>query len=339
MAPPAPYAKDHLNPNGPNDARPTALKIIRDEGLDGKLSGKVFLVTGCTSGVGVEIARAIHATEADVYITGRQADKGKEVVDRILADEKPGKVVYLDMALDSISNVKQAAANFLELSKTLNVLICNAGVALVPQGTTQDGHETHFGVNYLAHFALFHELRTTLLASATPGFSSRVVMLSSMVHTASTFRFDDYNFKNIPYEPYAAYGSAKTATLWMANEIERRYGSQGLHATAVHPGAVMIEKLSAQGASTGGMMQNPAIASYMKSIAQGAATPVWAAIGKEWETRGGRYLAEMAEAEPLTGSDSDFIKLGYAPHAYDEEGEGRLWKLGLELIGAKEHKD
>jgi NAD(P)-dependent dehydrogenase (short-subunit alcohol dehydrogenase family) len=123
----APYANDHLNPNGPNDARPTALKIIRDEDLDGKLIGKVFLITGCTSGVGVEIARAIHATGADVYITGRQSDKGKEVVNRILADGKPGKVVYLEMSLDSLASVKEAAANFLELSETLNVLICNAG--------------------------------------------------------------------------------------------------------------------------------------------------------------------------------------------------------------------
>ena len=126
----APYANDHLNPNGPDDARPTALKIIRDEDLDGKLTGKVFLITGCTSGIGIEIARAIHATGADVYITGRQADKGKEVVNRILADGKPGKVVYLDMSLDSIASAKKAAANFLGLSKTLNVLICNAGTLI-----------------------------------------------------------------------------------------------------------------------------------------------------------------------------------------------------------------
>ncbi|KAM5343750.1 hypothetical protein ACJ41O_012287 [Fusarium nematophilum] len=322
MASTSPYAKDHANPNGPNDARPTALKVIRDEDLDGKLSGKVFLVTGCTSGVGVEIARAIHATGADV----------------ILADGKPGGVVYLEMALDSISSVKQAAANFLGLSKTLNVLICNAGVALVPEGTTQDGHETQFGVNYLAHFALFQELRDTLLASATPEFSSRVVMTSSMVHTASTFIFDDYNFKSTPYEPYAAYGSSKTATIWMANEIERRYGSKGLHATSVHPGAVLTQKLSEQVEASDGGMQSPAIALYMKSIAQGAATSVWAAVGKEWETRGGRYLAEVSEEGPLRGSESDVIKLGYAPHAYDQEGELRLWKLGLQLIGAEEQE-
>ncbi|KAJ4180374.1 hypothetical protein NW755_011868 [Fusarium falciforme] len=309
------YANDHVNPNGPNDARPTALKIIRDEGLDRKLTGKVLLITGCTSGVGVEIARAIHATGADV---------------------ESQKVVYLDMSLDSIASVKKAAANFLELSKTLNVLICNAGIALAPQGTTRDGHETHFGVNYVAQFALFHELRDTLLASATPEFSSRVVTTSSMVHAMSTFLLDDYNFERTPYEAYVAYGSSKTATLWMANEIERRYGSKGLHATSVHPGAVLTEKISAQMGGSEGTMQNPAIGLYMKSIAQGAATKVWAAVGKEWEKRGGRCLVEVSEAGPLRGSETDIIRLGYTPHAYDEDGEKRLWKIGLELIGAQD---
>lgn len=126
----ASYARDHENPNGPHDARPTALKVVRDEGLDGKLAGKVFLITGCTSGIGVEIARAIHATGADVYITGRQEEKGNQVVNKILADGKPGKVVYLHLDMGSISSAKAAAAQFLELSKTLNVLICNAGMLL-----------------------------------------------------------------------------------------------------------------------------------------------------------------------------------------------------------------
>ncbi|UPK99752.1 hypothetical protein LCI18_010687 [Fusarium solani-melongenae] len=326
----APYANDHLNPNGPNDARPTALKVIRDEGLDGKLTGKVFLITGCTSGVGVEIARAIHATGADVYITGRQADRRKEVANRILADGKPGKIVYLDMSLNSIASVKKAAANFLELSKTLNVLICNAGIALAPQGTTGDGHETHFGVNYVAHFALS-------MNYATPFWHRQLLMTtSSMVHAMCTFLFHDYNFERTPYEPYAAYGSSKTATLWMANEIERRYGSKGLHATSVHPGAVLTEKVTAQMERSDGSMQNPALSLYMKSIAQGAATTVWAAVGKEWENKGGRYLAEVSEDHPLRGSETDIIRLGYASHAYDEDGEKRLWQLGLKLIGAQD---
>jgi NAD(P)-dependent dehydrogenase (short-subunit alcohol dehydrogenase family) len=155
-----------------------------------------------------------------------------------------------------------------------------------------------------------------------------------MVHAMSTFLFHDYNFERTPYEPYAAYGSSKTATLWMANEIERRYGTKGLHATSVHPGAVLTEKINSQMGGSGGSMQNPALGLYMKSIAQGAATTVWAAVGKEWEDRGGRYLAEVSEDGPLRGSETDIIRLGYAPHAYDKDEEKRLWELGLKLIGA-----
>lgn len=157
-----------------------------------------------------------------------------------------------------------------------------------------------------------------------------------MIHAMSTFLFHDYNFEHNPYEPYTAYGSSKTATLWMANEIERRYGSQGLHATSVHPGAILTEKISAQMGGSNESMQDPAIGLYMKSIAQGAATTVWAAVGKEWENRGGRYLADVSEDGPLRGLETDIIRLGYAPHGYDEDGEKRLWELGLKLIGAQD---
>lgn len=185
----------------------------------------------------------------------------------------------------------------------------------------------------MAHFALFQALKDALLASSTPEFHSRVVMLSSMVHSMSTFNFDDYNFQTTPYDSYMAYGASKTATIWMANEIERRYGSQGIHATSIHPGAVLTEKLASDEKQVDVMMQSPEVVSHIKSTAQGAATPVWAAVGKEWGTKGGRYLADMAEEGPLNPSANGLIRAGYAPHAYDEDEEKRLWELGLELIG------
>jgi NAD(P)-dependent dehydrogenase (short-subunit alcohol dehydrogenase family) len=123
----APYANDHRDPNGPGDARPTALKIVRDQNLDGKLNGKVFLITGCTSGLGLETARAIHATGSDIYFTGRDATKGKEIREILLKDGKPGKAEYIEMHLDSLESVRAAAAEFSRRSNKLNVLICNAG--------------------------------------------------------------------------------------------------------------------------------------------------------------------------------------------------------------------
>lgn len=128
MALNAHYANDHRNPNGPGDARPTALKIIRDQGLDGELLGKVFFVTGCTSGIGTETARALHVTGADVYFTGRDEKAGHNLVERLTKDGKPGKVVFIKLDMTSLASVQEAASRFKGMSDKLNGLICNAGI-------------------------------------------------------------------------------------------------------------------------------------------------------------------------------------------------------------------
>ena len=106
----APYANDHRDPNGPGDARPNALKIVRDQNMDGKLTGKVFFITGCTSGLGLETARAIHATGADIYFTGRDAQKGEEIREALLGDGKPGKAEYLNLQCGSVSKYHTSSA-------------------------------------------------------------------------------------------------------------------------------------------------------------------------------------------------------------------------------------
>lgn len=123
----APYANDHVDTNGPGDARPNALKIIRDEGLSGKLAGKVCLITGGTAGIGFETARAMHATGIDVFITGRDTLKGVAIAEKIAQDGKPGRVIFLRMSLDSLEDIQRAVSEFLSLSRSLHILICNAG--------------------------------------------------------------------------------------------------------------------------------------------------------------------------------------------------------------------
>jgi NAD(P)-dependent dehydrogenase (short-subunit alcohol dehydrogenase family) len=124
----APYAREHADLNGPGDARPTALKIIRDQSLDGQLEGKVFLVTGGTSGIGLETVRALHATGADVYFTGREPKQGTAVANALKTDGKPGKVEFIALTLDSLKSVHSAAAEFLARANgQLNCLVCNAG--------------------------------------------------------------------------------------------------------------------------------------------------------------------------------------------------------------------
>lgn len=128
------YEAAHRETQGPGDARPTAMDIIKDEGLEGKLQGKVFLITGGNSGIGVETARAIYATGAHVFITSRDVKKGQEVAEEI-ADSLPssmGKIDVLQLELDDLQSVKACAADFLSKSKQLNVLITNAGASPCP---------------------------------------------------------------------------------------------------------------------------------------------------------------------------------------------------------------
>ncbi|KAI8833761.1 short-chain dehydrogenase [Chytridium lagenaria] len=277
--------------HGPGDARPTALQIIKDQDLEGKLVGKVFLITGCSSGIGVETARAIHATGADVYITVRDVVKGGS-----------GKIEIVKIELDSFASIREGAADFLKRSSKLNVLINNAGVMACPEGKTQDGFETQFGTNHLGHFLLFQLLKDTLLASSTPAFHSRVVSLSSVGHRMN-----------------------KTANIYFANEIERRYASQGLHGLPVHPGGIQTE-----------LSRHPdtrsRFARFFKSPQQGAATTVWAAVAKEWEGKGGRYLEDVSEGIPVVAGGHMFAA-GYAEHAYDAEAEGKLWSESLKMVG------
>lgn len=324
------YADAHKSPQGPGDARPTALDIVKDEGLEGKLADKVFLITGCSSGIGIDTSRALSVTGAKLFLGVRDIAKGQSALADIL---NPGRVELLKIDLNSLESVREAAQTFLQKSKTLNVLINNAGVMATPKGKTADGFETQFGTNHLAHFLLFQLLKSTLLASSTPSFNSRVVTLSSSAHRTSGILTDDYNFEHTEYSPWVAYGQSKTANIYMANEIERRYGSQGLHALSLHPGGIMTGlQVHVSAALKESWSADGEVNLRVKSTAQGAATAVYAAISKDWEGKGGRYLEDCAESSPVQEPRTQ-MSPGYVPHAFDEEKEKKLWLDSLKMVG------
>lgn len=329
------YSEVHRSPQGPGDARPTALDIVKDEGLEGKLADKVFLITGCSSGIGIDTARALYATGAKLFLGVRDIAKGESTLADIL---EPGRVELLKIDLNSLESVREAAKTFLQKSKTLNVLINNAGVMATPKGKTANGFETQFGTNHLAHFLLFQLLKSTLLASSTPNFNSRVVTLSSSGHRNSGILADDYNFEHTEYIPWVAYGQSKTANIYMANEIDRRYGSQGLHALSLNPGGVLTGlQVHVSDAVMESWFTDGAIDVRFKNAAQGAATTVYAAISKDWEGKGGRYLEDCAESGPVQ-EPSSILLPGYAPHAYDAEKEKKLWLDSLKMVGLEGDK-
>ncbi|KAH6629324.1 WW domain-containing oxidoreductase [Boeremia exigua] len=330
------YAASHLSTKGPGDARPTAYDILKDEGLEGKLSDKVFLVTGASAGIGVETVKILAKTGATVYAAARDLKKAEKALSGI-----EGKIELVTLDLASLASVRKAADDVLKRTGgKLNILVNNAGVMAIASRTlTTDGFEAQFGTNHLGHFLLFQLLKSALLRSSTPDFQSRVVVLSSSAHRLSSILPDDYNFENTPYNDFIAYGQAKTANLYMSNEIERRYGAKGLHSLAVHPGGIMTEltrHLSSDFLEN--FSQNKELAANLKSIPQGAATTVLAAIGKEYEGVGGKYLEDAGEWGPVEGDDSNGLdtKPGHAKWAFDQEKAEQLWKDSCKFVGVQD---
>lgn len=328
------YASAYKDTKGVGDARPTALQIVQDEGLTGKLTDKVFVVTGVSSGLGIETMRALYATGGHVFGTVRNMAKGQAAVDDVKSKTKGGQITLIEMKNDSLASVRKAAQAILDKTKTINILITNAGIMAVPYAKTEDGFESQFGVCHLAHFLLFQLLKPTLLASASPSFPSRVISVSSFGHRYGRPRLNDWNFQEPnSYEPMPAYGNAKTANIWMSNEIERRYGSHDLHSTSLHPGGIwtglQTDEMKAAYAD------NAQVAAYMMNAEQGAATTIYAALSDEWKDKGGKYLSKCAVQEHVVGEGA-MGDDGFEDWAYDQRGEAKLWKDSLGMVGLKD---
>lgn len=326
------YATLHAEPNGTGDGRPTAKQIVQDEAMEGKLAGKVAVITGVSSGIGIETVHALAATGIQLFLTARDLTKAKNALgDGFKPDQM--ELVHMDQA--SLDSVRTAANTILAKTKKINILINNAGVMALPSlQLTDRGHELQFATNHLSHFLFFNLLRPALLAGSSADFQSRVVAVASLgLGEALINDSENYHFQNGGYSPWAAYTQSKVANIYMANEIERRYGASGLHATSVHPGMVATDlgrTLSED--EMGGFMQNEAVLKILKSPAQGAATSVWAAVAVELEGKGGDFLSNCTFSERDDhGHSLEGAK--YPGQIFDAEKEARLWKDSLEMVG------
>ena len=340
-----PYAKNHEVLNGPNDGRPSSLQILKDNDAIGKLKGRIVLITGCSSGIGVETARYIHEAGATVFMTARDMPKLEKVIEDIVRNAEYNKdgprPQGIEMHLDDLASVRKGAADFLQKSGgKVNMLITNAGVMASPFDTTKDGIEQQIGVNHFAHFLLFQLLKPAHLEAAKEsGTNSLVITLTSAGHRFCGPKFsnkaelDAWN-RGEGYQKWQAYGQSKTANIYMASSIERHYGSQGLHALSVHPGGIQTELGRHLSEEDYKLFGDPeAFKKIYKSPNQGAATTVWAAVSPHFDGKnGGRYLADVGECGPAPEGAGP-AAAGYAPHIYDEEQEEQLWKLSYEALG------
>ncbi|KIX03131.1 uncharacterized protein Z518_06681 [Rhinocladiella mackenziei CBS 650.93] len=344
-----PYAAAARHPKGPHDARPTALQIIRDENLTGALSDLVILITGCSSGIGVETARALASTGATLYLTARNLTKAREALGPELVCNPKVHLLVLD--LDSLDSVRSCASTFLSKSDKLNILITNAGIRHVVWSKTPDGFERHFGVNHLSHFLLTQLLLPTLQESSTMAFQSRVVALSSTAHRNAPVNFDDLNLeKPGAYTKPTGYAQSKLANVYMASEITRRYGQPkavahkpGVWGLAVHPGGI---RTGLQQGDNGGGLRDPMTWYYLRHLwrilnmfktpEQGAATTVVAAVAKRFEGRGALYLEDCGLAVPVR-KGWGIIDPGYLPGRTDNEADAKkCWEVSCRLVGVKD---
>src|SRR5687768_1110333 len=258
-----------------------------DEVLEGiSLAGKRVLVTGVSAGLGVETARALAAHGAQVVGTARDLDKARRATEPVRDQAADGgglELVELDLA--SLASVRACADSLLADGAPFDLVIANAGVMATPFGRTADGFETQFGTNHLGHFVLVNRIAGLL----RPG-GGRLVSLASAGHRFADVDLDDPGFERTPYDPWVAYGRAKTANVLFAVEFDRRHRGRGVRAAAVHPGGIQTElgrhmtEADLKGLIASIEVSNAANAAaglpafQFKTIPQGAATSVWAAI-------------------------------------------------------------
>ena len=296
-----------------------------DEVLDGvDLSGTTVLITGTSSGLGVETARVLDAHGARVIGVVRDVEKGRGRLDDVGATG-----VELHQAdLASLASVRAFTDAFVAGGgERIDVLIANAGIMACPQGRTADGFELQFGTNHLGHFVLVGRLLPQLVAGAP----SRVVVLSSAGHDWSDVSLDAPGFERTDYDEWIAYGRAKTANVLFAVELDRRLRDRGVRATALHPGGIITDLgRHLTEASMTALVEGRGDADVtFKSVPQGAATTVWAGFVADADEVGGRYCQDCAVA-PVVDRPGE---PGVMRYALDADTARALWRLSEDMVG------
>jgi NAD(P)-dependent dehydrogenase (short-subunit alcohol dehydrogenase family) len=295
-----------------------------DEVLAGvDLTGRLALVTGASTGLGLETARALGAAGACVVVMARTHEKATAAIDALRASVPRAELEPGVVDLASTASIRASAASFLDRHEELHLLVNNAGVMYTPFERTIDGFELQFGTNHLGHFLLTNLLLPALLAGAP----SRIVNLSSGGHRSSDIHWDDPNYERRDYDKFESYGQSKTANVLFSVELDRRLAGRGVHSYSVHPGMIRtdlsrymtrddLKELMARAARgpSGGLPG-------FKSIGAGAATTVWAATAPELADYGGAYLADCG------------VSTEVAPWAVDAASAARLWALSEQLVG------
>ncbi|KAM7531307.1 hypothetical protein LguiB_034717 [Lonicera macranthoides] len=293
-------------------------------GVDG--TGLTAIVTGASSGIGVETTRVLALRGVHVIMAVRNTDSGNKVKEAILKEIPSAKIDVMELDLSSMASVRKFASDYNSLSLPLNLLINNAGVMAPPFMLSKDKIELQFATNHLGHFLLTNLLLETMKDTVRESHKeARIVNLSSMGHQFSYsegIRFDKINDES-SYQSVYAYGQSKLANVLHANELARRLKEGGVEITAnsLHPGGIPTNLTRHHGFIDG--IVNMVGKYVLKSIPQGAATTCYVALNSQVKGVTGEYFADSNIAKPST-------------MAKDEELAKKLWDLSLNLTDPNE---
>lgn len=309
------------------DAATSATEVV--EGLD--LTGKIAVVTGGGSGIGLEISRALAGAGAGIVIGDVDDAKSAEGMADIRAGNPKAKVSAAHLDLGDLASVRSFAAGVVAATPQIDMLINNAGLMAPPLAYTKSGHELQFGINYLGHFLL----ATLLLPALRKAEGARVVSVSSIGHRRSDVNFEDIDYRARPYDRWEAYGQSKTACALLAVALTETQRAHAVVANAINPGGSMTglqrylsqEELRAQG----WLDADGNVPSRWRSPAQCAATSVWVATAPELSGVGGRYFENCNEAGPWRPEEP---MKGVKPYALSRDNALRLWDISQKMVAA-----
>lgn len=307
------------------NAKSTSTEVIK--GID--LTGKIAIVTGGNTGIGLETVKSIANAGATVIVPARDIEKAKKNLQGI------DNVEVEQMDLVNPTTIDKFADKFLASGRPLHLLINNAGIMWVPLRRDNRGIESQLAVNFLAQFQLTARLWTALKKAN----GARVINVSSQGHQFAPFNFDDPNFENREYETLQGYGQSKSAVNLFSLELDNRAKAFGVRAYSIHPGSIVGTELAREAPlelfiqmgfcdEKGNML--PEVSASLKTIPQGASTTIWSATSPLLNNIGGVYCEDNDIAELSLGQE---VSAGVKPYSVDEANAKRLWELTEKLTG------
>jgi NAD(P)-dependent dehydrogenase (short-subunit alcohol dehydrogenase family) len=307
-----------------------------EEALAGRdLSGKVAIVTGGYSGIGLETTRVLAAAGATVIVPVRTPEKARTNLAGL-----PG-VEMAPLDLMEPASIARFAEGFLASGCPLHLLINSAGIMAAPLTREARGFESQFAANHLGHF----QLTALLWPALCKAGGARIVALSSAGHRFSGVNFDDPQFVRRAYDKWQAYGQSKTANALFAMGADARGADEGIRAFSVHPGGILTDlvryldeedfrRFGITRHADGRVEMEPGIARVFKTVPQGAATSLWCATSPLLEGKGGVYCENCDIAVPVA-EGGDIGSGGVLPWARDPDLAERLWGLSETLTGTR----